>query len=1422
MTLGGAPAAGLLDSGNVWRSAISQRFFRSLGSQARLRPIKEKTVGTAGEGSTLKVLGELEDSLPLEVAQLPGGPFRMRPVVIQGLAMDLNISGPWMKAHAWDQIHSQGAVRIRGHLVYLLEEATAAPVVARVAQDQTVPARSMTVISLKPERPFSGPTDALLEGSVRFMETTDLHPTLGAMVRVQEGNGLFAAGIINTLDQEVQLKAGTAYGTLQATEEESPGLFAIRGPITKRQKKQNFIDQFLKNERAKAEAHRKGDQPKEQQPSDDWTTAQKKAWLDKHFQLGTKPCFQGKPERVQQALDLLLQYWSFFSFDGSFGETDLVTHRIITEDVPPIKDKYRPVNPALEPDLKRQLDKWLKHDVIEPAESPWSANMVAAAKKNGKVRWCVDWRSLNRVTKRDSYPMPNVTDNMTRLAGSTIFSTFDMEGAFHVIKLNRRDREKTAFATPFGQYQQKRLGFGLTNGPSAYCRLVEKILKDIPPLVAIGFLDDGVVHSSDFPTHLRNLKRTLDAYRAAGLRLSVSKCHFFEADITYLGHQINAEGIRPTDDHVKSITKWPLPRYKTEARGFLGAAGYYQNHIRDYARLASPWFAVIGKTTPEDEKKPLTITPAMEDSFEQLKKALTSKPVLGFPYFQGPRAGRFTLDTDFSNDQIAGILSQEQHGREVVIAYGSKKLSKSQQNYPSTKGELWAGIFFMEKYKYYLLFRRFRWRTDNKALKAVRTMKVPQSTVLRWLSTLADFDFEVEHREGKKHTNADALSRHAPADDPDEPPDEQPRIDHLASVQGLPASEDFNKKEEQDKDDVLVQVKLWVERGYPPDTMTTRALSSRARFYAAALPRLEVDDGVLYYQQPGISGLPSRKLYVLPQDLLDGALDHAHVMGGHAGIGSTTERLLRSAHYPGVKKEVAIHVANCPECQARKKKEPDQRHTLIPSLASYPFAKIHVDFVGPLPEGTLTKAKYLLTVRDAFSRWTEAIPLKRATAEDTAKALEREVFTRFGYPEHIHSDCGRQFTSNLFRTMCDELNIRCTTTPAYNPKSNGMVERSHRDLGAMLKALTRQHNCSWEEVLPQALFAMRTAVCRSTGLAPYQILFGRDVSTPLEALFGNPNPLPPTDSTAGEYAARLRKRLRITQEYVRKNIGKAVARQRRTYNKDKKLFHPGAKVWLFTPVSETTKKLASFYTGPWIVCASPDNTDLYVRIAPDPLWKPQLPSQVVSIDRLKAFQSKDHRPPQATMTTNEIERHDDDGVEFILTGQAAAADQDDNDDDNNDDPSLQPLPDTFSGTGSNSGSGDYDSAVSNQPMSRDISFGSFDEEEANRLLSGQPGSSPPPPGTPTATSTPATTRQPPWKHKTRKQLQEEAAAAATAAAAEKTSTPTMVATPDNPSSGSKRQQQQTTPASAKAPKRPSRPKKKPKWHDDFEMSKDEY
>ncbi len=290
--------------------------------------------------------------------------------------------------------------------------------------------------------------------------------------------------------------------------------------------------------------------------------------------------------------------------------------------------------------------------------------------------------------------------------------------------------------------------------------------------------------------------------------------------------------------------------------------------------------------------------------------------------------------------------------------------------------------------------------------------------------------------------------------------------------------------------------------------------------------------------------------------------------------------------------------------------------------------------------------------------WPEAFALKEIDALTVVRTLEKEIFARYGYPDAIHSDQGPQFMAKLFKQLQPQLGIKVTDTTGYNPKGNGQVERMHRDLGGILRALTTKCGdpFAWEDLLPQAIFALRTAVCKSTGLAPYQILFGRECSTPIDSIFRF---VPPERALGNlgweQYYQKLKKRISSAQEYARKHLTLVVKRQCRQYHQERKEFKPGTKVWLFTPITSknTSKKLTPYWTGPWRICAEPARYETMVRITPDPSWKEgsKWGTHVVSIDRLKLYHGS------ATLIPNQeidIEMSDDEFAEHLyLTGNSS-------------------------------------------------------------------------------------------------------------------------------------------------------------------------
>jgi hypothetical protein len=257
---------------------------------------------------------------------------------------------------------------------------------------------------------------------------------------------------------------------------------------------------------------------------------------------------------------------------------------------------------------------------------------VAAPKKGGAIHWCVDYRQLNDISSIFSAPIGNIEDNLARLSRSTVFSRIDSIGAFHVIKLEDKDKAKTAFATPWGSYQFVRMPFCLAGGPISYARLVHMVLDGIPYAQALPYLDDTVIHSKDLAGHFLALDRVLEAYEKAELKLQPAKCQLFQREIEYLGNMVSAKGIAPVPGYVQVVKDCPMPTNRSEVRTFLGKSGYYSRFMENYTEVAGPLTDIL-KQDGTDDRAPFDQTSQRIKSFEQLKSNLLHAPILAYPRF---------------------------------------------------------------------------------------------------------------------------------------------------------------------------------------------------------------------------------------------------------------------------------------------------------------------------------------------------------------------------------------------------------------------------------------------------------------------------------------------------------------------------------------------------------------------------------------------------------------------------------------------------------------------------------------------------------------------------------------------------------------------------------------------------------------------
>jgi transposase InsO family protein len=432
------------------------------------------------------------------------------------------------------------------------------------------------------------------------------------------------------------------------------------------------------------------------------------------------------------------------------GSTGLATHSIDTGDHPPIKIPARRVPLHKQDAIRSEVAKMLEKGIIEPCDGPWSSPVVLAAKKDGTLRFCIDYRKLNQVTRKDAYPLPRIEDNLDALSGSRWFTTLDLLSGFWQVEMAPDDKPKTAFSVGRGGlYQFKRMPFGLCNAPATFQRLMEKVLSGLQWEYAVLYIDDIVVFGPTVQVQLDRLEMVLNRLRSSGLRLKPSKCTLLKPEVSFLGHIVSAAGIAPDPGKVKDVRDWQVPQEVTEVRSFIGLCTYYRRFVAGFSAICKPLYLLTEKSMQwhwgADQ----------QGAFDTMKDKLTSAPILAYPNAHD----KFVLDTDASAYGIGGVLSQVQESVERVIAYGSRVLNKAERNYCVTRRELLAIVYFVKEYHHYLVGAEFLLRTDHAALYWLFGMKDLEGQPARWVERLNTYDMVIQHRPGKKHLNADALSR---------------------------------------------------------------------------------------------------------------------------------------------------------------------------------------------------------------------------------------------------------------------------------------------------------------------------------------------------------------------------------------------------------------------------------------------------------------------------------------------------------------------------------------------------------------------------------------------------------------------------------------------------------------------------------------
>ena len=962
-----------------------------------------------------------------------------------------------------------------------------------------------------------------------------------------------------------------------------------------------------------------------------------------------------------QLAQLLTDYQNVFAKSSNdLGRCERVQHRINTGNALPVRQPARRLPFGKMKAEQEEIHKMLERGVIEASNSPWSSPIVLVTKKDGSIRFCVDYRVLNSLTVKDAYPIPRVDECLDALSGSKWYSSMDLNSGFWQVGLRPEDREKSAFATSLGLFQFTVMPFGLANSPSTFERLMEDVLRGLQWTELLLYMDDIISPSKSIEEGLNRLRNIFERLLEANLKLKPSKCAFFQKQARFLGHIVSENGVATDPEKISAVTDWPIPKTAKQVKSFLGLCSYYRRFVRDFAKIARPLHMI------SDKKAKFVWNDECQEAFEQLKKALTSSDILAYPI----PGLRFILDTDSSDKSVGSVLSQEQDGREKVIAYMSKAINKHEQLFCTTRKELLAVMYALRTFHSYLYGQPVLLRTDNSAVSWLRQLKNPTGQVARWIQEIETYDLTIQHRPGLSHKNADALSRKpCKVCERQEKLSTEASAEHDTDEEIIPKQANTDADQQKDAppaqssvaamtirdlstipDQHIPQVLLegWTkdeirdaqlqDNNISPLMTALEANSSRPNWDQVSSgqaslktlwrqwDRLKVIGSLLYCSYYDTDLEQERNLLVVPASKRSTLLYHFHDIptAGHLGSDKMLFRIKMSFYWPGMKDDVLRYCNSCDKCIAKKTPSHPRRAPLKPYQVGEPMEKIAIDVLGPLPLSEKGN-RFVLVLVDCFTKWTEAYAMPNQETSTIVEIIVNEFICRFGTPLQILSDQGSNFQSKLFSEVCNFLKIDKVNTSSMRPQANGTVERFNRTLQIMLTNFCENDQKTWDRYLPQLLMAYRASQHCSTHLTPNLMMLGREVMLPAEAVTGLPTYTQDNDWQVDEdqYVINLRDRVAKAHDVARSNLHTHSVYQKRRYDLKarKQLLEPGQAVWLYNPTRRVgvCSKLTSKWKGPYVVIRRLDDVTYLVKNSP------KQKAKVYHVDRLLPYHGRN--PP---------------------------------------------------------------------------------------------------------------------------------------------------------------------------------------------------
>ena len=778
--------------------------------------------------------------------------------------------------------------------------------------------------------------------------------------------------------------------------------------------------------------------------------------LEAQFDINTEI----KPTEKQALLSILHQYTDVFAHNPKAPrKSSATTHLINTGHSLPHKDKIRRYPNKWREEIDKQVKEMLENGIIRPSKSPYSSNVVLTSKKDQSSRFCVDYRTLNDNTVKDTYPIPNVQDLLDGFQGSKWFSQVDLAAGYWGIQIHEEDCQKTAFAVPSGKFEFIRMPFGLCNAQATFQRAIDNIMSEVQELGFQGisaYVDNIVIYTETLEEHLETLEALFHCLDKANVSLRKDKCEFAKKAIQFLGFVVNGSEVYPAEEKIDKVNLFPVPKTRKQLQRFLGMANFNRRFVKKYTEVCAPLIQLTSKNIPFKWQN------NHQEAFELIKKQLADAPGLILPDW----SREFHIRTDASGTAVGAVLYQiNDKGEEQPVAYHSKALATSEKNWTVTEKEFFAIVEATRKFAPYCA-NKVHFHTDHLPLKYIRKQKDPRGKLARWICELENFEYEVHYIRGKDNHDADYLSR----------------LDHTENDVYMATEETLNVE--------LIQHHQHEDKHISNAINQLEHTGEIKKGIYRTYRNISLRNGMLY----------KGERIIMPKTLTDRVVVEMHGQY-HAGVENTLLMIKSRFYWRAMEKDVKSKVDQCRTCAQCKPRSKPRAELQEPTRSFNALERVCID-VGTMPISIYGNKKFLLMVDDV-SKFVVTAYMKDETSESIIRAIWNKWIPYFGVPMDLHSDQGSNVDGTKVRELCRMLGIDKTRSAPYHPEGNGSCERSIGSLKTMMSSVCNSRSLAvqqWDSVLDECTLAYNNTTNQSSGFSPAKQLFGTNTRLPIDNL----------------------------------------------------------------------------------------------------------------------------------------------------------------------------------------------------------------------------------------------------------------------------------------------------------------------------------